>query len=86
VGLLNYMRLGLTIAFRRVRKLHICVFTSVYRSLVRVSQLEERHIDVMQSGIVSFTETSRHASVSMKTVRQELTPCTKTYVHLSPYF
>jgi len=61
--------------------LHLC-----YRSLVRVYQLEERHIDVTQSGLVSFTENSRHASVSMKTVRQELTPCTKTYVLLSPYF
>jgi len=83
VGLVNYMRLGLTVAFRLVRKLRICLHFCLS---VRVYQLEERQMDVMQSGVVSFTETSRHASVSIKTVRQELTPCTKIYVHLSPCF
>jgi predicted HTH domain antitoxin len=53
---------------------------------VRMYQLEERQMDVMQSGVVSFTGTSRYASMSIKAVRQELTPCTKTYVHLGPYF
>jgi hypothetical protein len=52
--------------------------------LVRVYNLEERQMVVMQSGVVSFTETSRHASLSLKTVRQEMTPCIKTYVLKAP--
>jgi len=41
---------------------------------VRVFQLEERQMDVMQSGVVSFTETSRHALMSINPLKPELNP------------